>query len=409
VEIVLARSSLADVERLLSDRRAFGASGESFVADRDGRTVVPPLRHTLKAGEPIAADAMQRCLQGEAHGFTLEPDYAGVPTAMAYQPLPELGGGCLMVHMSAADIFASSQALRDKMLTLAGLAGVTLIFLGLAIGRIVGRGTEAALQRTRDELERLVHKRTAELEEVNITLEDANRQLVRHTTDLQAVNKELERFSYSVSHDLRAPLRSLDGFSLALLEDCADRLTEQGKDYLNRIRTASQRMGQLIDDLLGLARLARQEFRRKPVNVSELAQSVAADLRQTWPNRQVDLTVAPGLLADADPSLLRVALDKLLGNAWKFTSKQERAVIEVGAMPYEGTTAYFVRDNGAGFDMAYAGKLFGAFQRLHAMTEYPGTGIGLATVQRIVARHGGRVWAEGQVGQGATVYFTLGG
>ncbi|HEX7767790.1 MAG TPA: PAS domain S-box protein, partial [Nitrospira sp.] len=225
---------------------------------------------------------------------------------------------------------------------------------------------------------------------------------------LEAVNKELEAFSYSVSHDLRAPLRSIDGFSQALLEDCAGRLNEQEKDHLSRIRAASQRMGQLIDDLLKLARLSRQDLCRRPVDVSELAQSEAADLRQAWPNRQVNLTVAPGLMADADPVLFRVVLGNLLGNAWKFTSKQARAAIEVGAMSHDGTTAYFVRDNGVGFDMAYADKLFGAFQRLHAITEYPGTGIGLATVQRIVARHGGRVWAEGQAGQGATFYFTLG-
>ncbi len=224
-----------------------------------------------------------------------------------------------------------------------------------------------------------------------------------------AANKELDAFSYSVSHDLRAPLRSIDGFSHALLEDCAGELNEQGKDYLNRIRAASQRMGQLIDDLLGLSRMTRCELQREPVDLSALAISSADDVRKIWPDRQVELIVAPGLHVQGDRRLLQVVLDNLLGNAWKFTSKRERAVIEVGKVVHEGTTAYFVRDNGVGYDMVYAAKLFGAFERLHAMTEYPGTGIGLATVQRIVARHGGRVWAEGRVGEGATFYFTLGG
>ena len=225
---------------------------------------------------------------------------------------------------------------------------------------------------------------------------------------LAAANKELEAFSYSVSHDLRAPLRSIDGFSQALLEDCADRLTKQGTDYLSRIRAASQRMGQLIDDLLKLSQATRAELQCEPVDLSALALGSADEVRKIWPGRQVELVVAPGLRAQGDPRLLWIVFDNLLGNAWKFTSKQERAAIEVGAKSHDGTTAYFVRDNGAGFDMAFADKLFGAFQRLHAMTEYPGTGIGLATVQRIVVRHGGRVWAESQVGQGATVYFTLG-
>lgn len=225
---------------------------------------------------------------------------------------------------------------------------------------------------------------------------------------LEASNKELEAFSYSVSHDLRAPLRSIDGFSQALLEDCADRLNDQGKDHLNRIRAASQRMGQLIDDLLSLSRATRDELRREPVNLSALALGSADWLRKIWPGRQVQLVVAPGLCAEGDPRLLRIVFENLLENAWKFTSKQERAAIEVGAMAHKGTAAYFVRDNGVGFDMAYAAKLFGAFQRLHAKEDYPGTGIGLATVQRIVARHGGRLWAEGQAGQGATFYFTLG-
>ena len=246
-------------------------------------------------------------------------------------------------------------------------------------------------------------------EEITLLNADLERRVSQRTAELKAANKELESFSYSVSHDLRAPLRSIDGFSQALLEDCADKLDEPGKDALRRVRVASQRMGKLIDDLLQLSGLMRSELQRRSVDMSDLALASATEVRNIWPGRQVKLIIAPGLHAEGDQQLLRIVFDNLLGNAWKFTSKREQATIEVGAISHNGTTAYFVRDNGAGFDMAYSDKLFGAFQRLHAMADYPGTGIGLATVQRIIHRHGGRVWAEGKVDEGATFYFTLDG
>ncbi|MCL5062437.1 MAG: ATP-binding protein [Nitrospirae bacterium] len=224
---------------------------------------------------------------------------------------------------------------------------------------------------------------------------------------LGAANKELEAFSYSVSHDLRAPLRSIDGFSQALLEDYAERLDEQGRDYLSRVRAASQRMAQLIDDMLKLSRVTRAELRREEMDLSGLAQEIAAEQRRAQPGREVEFAIASGLRAHGDPKLLRIALENLLGNAWKFTGKRSGARIEFGMMHREGEAAYFVRDNGLGFDMAYAGKLFGAFQRLHDSREFPGTGIGLATVQRVIHKHGGRVWAEGEVEKGATFYFTI--
>ncbi|MCL4294638.1 MAG: PAS domain S-box protein [Anaerolineae bacterium] len=226
---------------------------------------------------------------------------------------------------------------------------------------------------------------------------------------LEAANKELEAFAYSVSHDLRAPLRGIDGFSQALLEDYADQLDEEGRRYLQRVRAASQRMAELIDDLLTLSRLTRSEMRREPVNLSLLAQAIAAELRKSEPDRRVEFDIAPGLVVTADAPLMRVALENLLGNAWKYTAKHPSARIEVGRLApvNNGKATYFVRDDGAGFDMAYAGKLFGAFQRLHTPAEFEGTGIGLATVQRIIHRHGGQVWAEGAVDQGATFYFTL--
>jgi light-regulated signal transduction histidine kinase (bacteriophytochrome) len=225
--------------------------------------------------------------------------------------------------------------------------------------------------------------------------------------ELLAANKELEAFSYSVSHDLRAPLRSIDGFSLALLEDYGDKLDDEGKDHLNRVRAATERMGTLIDDLLNLARVTRTELRLETADVGAIARAVAEELQKTEPGRQVEFRIEDGLLAWIDSHLFRITLENLLGNAWKFTSKRQFACIEFGRKESGGMLIYFVRDNGAGFNPDYSERLFGAFQRLHDRTEFPGTGVGLATVQRIIHRHGGRIWAESAVDRGATFYFTL--
>jgi hypothetical protein len=233
------------------------------------------------------------------------------------------------------------------------------------------------------------------------------KELARANSELCVVNKELEAFSYSVSHDLRAPLRSIDGFSKAVLEDYEQKLDDQGKDYLHRVRAASQRMAQLIDDLLNLSRVTRSDMHHDSVNLSAMAWSIVTELQKIQPDRQVDFVIAEGLMAKGDSRLLKLVLENLLNNAWKFTGKHTHAKIEFGAAPCNGKTAYFVRDDGAGFDMAYAEKLFIPFQRLHGVTEFAGTGIGLALIQRIIHRHGGHVWAEGKVEQGATFYFTL--
>ena len=236
----------------------------------------------------------------------------------------------------------------------------------------------------------------------------AEEALQNRTAELEVVNKELESFIYSVSHDLRAPIRTMAGFAKFLIEDYADRLDEQGKDYLSRIQTGSEKMSRLIEDLLKLSRISRQEMDLVETDLSSKAASVIAELRETSTGRNVDVVIHPDLKASVDPRLIEVLLSNILGNAWKFTSKTEKARIEFGATKKNGATVYFVKDNGAGFDPAYTDKIFLPFHRLHSDKEFEGTGIGLAIVERIVHRHEGKVWAEGEVGKGTTIYFTLG-
>ena len=245
-----------------------------------------------------------------------------------------------------------------------------------------------------------LYQKTAEIRQQEQKLRDKN-------LDLEAANRELEAFSHSVSHDLRAPIRHIDGFIRALLEDHGERLGERGKEDLERVLAASRRMSQLIDDMLHLSRVTRAELARELTDLAALAREIAAELRRNHPGRHVEFEAGQAEPAQCDPRLMRIALENLLGNAWKFTGKRDDARVEFGASERDGKPVYFVRDNGAGFDMSYVTRLFGAFQRLHSDDDFPGTGVGLATVQRIVHRHGGRIWAEAEIGKGAAFYFTL--
>jgi len=239
------------------------------------------------------------------------------------------------------------------------------------------------------------------------SLIEANSELQRRAGELEQVNKELETFSYSVSHDLRSPLRSMDGFSLMLIEDYGDKLDEEGKDALNRIRAASQRMGDLIDDMLRLSKVTRGEIKVSQIDLTATASEIADALDREQSDRSVQWEIEPGLRIRADPALIRIAMQNLLQNAWKFTGRTEEATIRVGVLKRDAKTVYFVADNGVGFDMAHASRLFDAFQRLPHVGDFPGTGIGLAIVQRIVRRHEGKIWAEAKVGEGATFFFTV--
>jgi PAS domain S-box-containing protein len=273
----------------------------------------------------------------------------------------------------------------------------------LAIIRDITARKRAELAHRESELQFQATQR--QLRRLNEDLEERIRQ---RTALLEAANAELDAFCYSVSHDLRAPLRGIDGFSQALQEDCADQLGEQGRHYLERVRAGTQRMGLLIDDLLKLSRVSRGALNRVPLDLTAMARALVVDLRQRDPDRSVEVQVQDGLAALGDPGLVRVALGNLLDNAWKYTARAAQARIAFTRDPEAGRDdAFRVQDNGAGFDMRYADKLFTAFQRLHSAADFEGTGIGLAIVQRIIRRHGGRVWAEGAEGAGATFHFTL--
>jgi PAS domain S-box-containing protein len=270
------------------------------------------------------------------------------------------------------------------------------------VARWFGTNTDISEQRKTEEALRESEER---LRQLNAGLETRVRE---RTAQLEAANKELEAFAYSVSHDLRAPLRGIDGWSLALVEDYAGQLDDRAHKYLDRVRSEAQRMGLLIEDLLELSRITRAEMERNTVDLTAVAHAVAASLREAHADRRIEFLIGPGLTAAGDAPLLEIALTNLLGNAVKFTAPRAEARIEFGQAECDGERAFYVRDNGVGFDKAFASPLFGAFQRLHKASEFPGTGIGLATVQRIIHRHGGRVWAEAQPGQGATFYFTIG-
>ncbi|HET7712180.1 MAG TPA: ATP-binding protein [Thermoanaerobaculia bacterium] len=359
-------------------------------------------------------------------------DRSGVAVAQAGQPAGggsteltcrsvtldgERGSLCLESSTRAAD------ELRSRLMMRGGLATAVALVAGIGLGML---------------LRRLFHRRVAAItavaaaaasghafslrapeesgdlghlaESVNYLLAQAQERdlaLRRRATEVEAANRDLESFAYAVSHDLRAPLGSVNGFAQALLEDYGDTLDASGREYLQWILESCAQMQRLIDGLLQMSRLARTEMQREPADLSAIAQNIAETLQRREPERSVDFRIAPGLMVDADERLLRALLENLLANAWKFTRKNDRAVIEVGSRDQEGVPAYFVRDNGAGFDPSHASKIFRPFQRLHSNKEFEGTGIGLATVHKIIERHGGRAWAEGEVGKGAAIYFTL--
>ncbi|HLJ60591.1 MAG TPA: ATP-binding protein [bacterium] len=399
------KATLATVARLAVPTLADWCAVD--VVDEHGAIVRVATAHTDPAKVALAEELVRRYPPdwNAPHGVpkvlrTGKPElYPTIPEAMLAE------GARDAEHLRLLRTLGMQSAMVLPLVAREGIAG-TLTFVSAESGRHymeadLELGQElafrCALAVGRAQLYRDVQALNAELE----------RRVAERTTQLGAANKELEAFSYSVAHDLRAPLRTINGFSQALLEDYQGRLDDTGQGFLFRIRRATQQMERLIDDLLSLSRLSRAELRRRPVDLTTIAERVVRSLRQGKPDRPVAVTIAPGLTADGDDRLLEAVFENLLGNAWKFTRDQPLPQIEVGVIKQAGGPVVFVRDNGAGFDMAYSHKLFAPFQRLHTAAEFEGTGIGLAIVQRIVNRHGGRAWAEGEVGKGATVYFTL--
>ena len=340
------------------------------------------------------------------------------PSNLAFAPAQQLQHEIFIITMTLGILLATlgwliADAIAQPLLAIASAANrIRRGHPASIIPVVKGQDEIAILSHSLNQLVNALTQKEQELQATNQQIRELNQNLEKRvaerTVQLEVANKELEAFSYSVSHDLRSPLRSIDGFSLILVDKYSDQLNDRGKHYLQRVRAATQRMGELIDDLLKLSSVTRTQIQRSCVNLTAMVEEIVAGLQQTYPERSVRLALAPEVSALVDPRLIRVVMENLLHNAWKYTSYKEYARIEFGTLLQpDGTTAYFIRDNGAGFDMAYVDKLFGVFQRLHSEQEFSGTGIGLATVQRIIHRHGGRVWAEGAVGQGATFYFTL--
>ena len=427
IGVVMMEIAIEDVVGpFLYTRGGLGETGEALLVDGRGR-ILMSLRHPLPDGsvarvmeyQITAKPALFATLGRE--GTIESKDYRGHEVIAAYRHLrisPDWGWG-MVVKIDRAQLFASmNEGVRYSVGT-----GVMGIFLVVVLSVLLTRQlthplrhmTKAAARlaagdrsvrtqlKTGDEIGRLSSIFDLMAERIDNTWKN----LEYRSAELDAANKELESFAYSVAHDLRAPLRAIDGFSQALVEDYGEQLDGEAKIYLGYLREGSQEMGRLIDDLLKLSRATRGEISREDLDLSQLTAEIVEDLRQTDPERNVVTDIAPGIVVNADPRLLRVVMENLLGNAWKFTAKEGEAYIEFGAERVHGKLRCFVRDNGVGFDMAYRNKLFAPFRRLHSHDDFEGTGIGLSTVQRIINRHGGTIRAEGIVGAGACFTFEL--
>jgi signal transduction histidine kinase len=409
----------AYLKPLLQTGTGMGATGDIVLVDQDS-TILMSLKFPLPDGtipKPLEAkiQALPALMAARGQeGVTIADDYRGVRVLSAVRGLtigPDQNWG-LVVKRDEAEVFGPLW--RGVLYTcLVGFLGllIAILLVVLVANRISGPIKD--LSRSAREVEagnlevRAQVKAADEIGALAGTFNSMLESLKERSAEIERTNKELEAFSYSVSHDLRAPLRSIDGFSQALLEDYYENVDETGRDYLSRVRASTQHMGRLIDDLLKLSRLTRTEMRQEPVSLSGIATKIIDSLKKNEPDRSVECVVEEGITVNGDPYLIEIAMENLLNNAWKFTGKTPGPRIQFGMTQKDGLDVYYIKDNGAGFDMTYSDKLFGAFQRLHSSEEFSGTGIGLVTVQRIIHRHGGRIWAEAEPNKGATFFFTI--
>ncbi len=407
----------ARLDRLIANNPSSGPEQSEILAHLRDQSAATQRLFAELAATPAATPTADGT--GAADNESIRRFEAQLSSRLLILQQESLADAFRLTDLSTQRIVAAQQ--RVVIVTLAGLALIALI--AGAAGWLVNRNVLAPIGRLKEATQEIaagnwnykldiasldeIGEMSRNFDAMTHSLRMSFAQIERSNQELAALNQEIEAFSYSVSHDLRGPLRSMDGFSLALLEDYGDKLDDEARDSLQRIRAASQRMGRLIDELLRLSRVTRIELAITPVNLSEMAHEMAGALAQQQPTRAVQWVIEEGITAYADKALLQIALQNLLENAWKFTAKTDQPVIRVGTLEHEGKKAYFVADNGVGFDMAYADRLFGAFQRLHHENEFSGTGIGLAIVQRIIRRHEGKIWVQARPGLGATFFFHL--
>jgi signal transduction histidine kinase len=409
----------AYLKPLLYTGTGMGETGDIVLVNRDS-TILMPLKFPLPDGTipkpleyKIQARPAMMAAQGE-EGVTIADDYRGVPVLSAYRHItvgPDHGLG-LVVKRDQAEVFAPLWKGIFYTILVAFLGLMVAVLLVVLTAKRISSPIDALIGTAR-EVEagnfavRVPVKASDEIGALGATFNSMLDQIQKWGAEIERTNKELEAFSYSVSHDLRAPLRGIDGFSKALLEDYYEKVDETGRDYLTRVRTATQHMGRLIDDLLKLSRLTKIEMRQEPVPLSGIVTKIIDSLKNNEPDRSVECVVQEGITINGDPYLIEIAMENLLNNAWKFTGKTPSPRIQFGMTQKDGLNVCYIKDNGVGFDMTYSEKLFGAFQRLHSPEEFPGTGIGLVTVQRIIHRHRGRIWAEAELNKGATFFFTI--
>lgn len=442
--VLAAHLNLTRMDRIITGETGLALSGETYLVDRYNAMVSSERFGAERFQRGVHTDGIDAAVS-QIDSASVYLNYEGVPVIGAYRWIDELEVA-LLVEVPRSEAFAPAEAIGRR-IVVAGLGLAVLLALGTLIlarriaapilditsaavkvshgdlhatAPVVTKDETGVLAQTFNEMTERLRKLYGDLKneivartkaeeairELNLQLEERVR---RRTAELKATNAELESFAYSVSHDLRAPLRAINGFSDALSEDFGDELNDEAKRYLDRIQHNSARMSELIDALLDLSRVTRHKMEVRDVDLTASAATIVRELRAVSPDRAVQFTASTGLVARGDPRLLRLAIENLLANAWKFTGLQERPEISFQSAQRNGDVVYCVKDNGVGFSMEYAGKLFGAFQRLHSEEEFEGTGIGLATVHRIISRHHGKIWCEAEEGRGAAFYFTLGG